>query len=104
VEGKIIVQSNIFYAKVSNLDSASGVTRSSKARWPNGIVFYHVKESSFSTTELSLIIDAMKHIQDRTAKCVQFIETTNLLEAHVLIKTGDTCASTVGRSVKIAHT
>jgi hypothetical protein len=85
--------------KVSNLELQSTLKRQAIARWKSGIVYYKIEQADFTSDEISLIERAMKHIEDRTADCVRFNATQNVLQKHVLVRKMSICQSTVGRAV-----
>ncbi|XP_040565616.1 astacin-like metalloprotease toxin 3 [Lepeophtheirus salmonis] len=73
-------------------------------RWPNGIVPYIIS-SNFTSSQRQTIMDAIKHISDRT--CVNFVERTNQTN-YVDIFTGESgCYANLGynsrRSISKLH-
>nr|XP_040580972.1 low choriolytic enzyme-like [Lepeophtheirus salmonis] len=62
-------------------------------RWPNGIVPYTIS-SDFSSSQRQTIMDAFKHISDRT--CVTYVERTNEANYLDIFTGGDGCFANLG--------
>jgi len=94
-EGDIILEAGVDATEVG----PSNIISQERYRWPNNILYYDIRDTSYTSTQVAQIEDGIRDLMESTKvngkTCVQIVQRTTQSN-YVYVEKGSGCSSYIG--------